>query len=459
MTLTFENFKNDSDFLSGKKLVLETLAKHQKSIQEVRGPQKELTASYEKTLKDFGEVRGGNLYYPYLSSGMGNGPLIELGDGSIKYDMIIGIGVHIFGHSHPKVIEACLEAALEDTVMQGNLQQNYQSYKMADLLVKAAQKNGAKLKHCFMTSSGVMAGENALKLAFHKHQPADRVIVFEKCFMGRTLAISQMTDKPAYRNGLPLNFNVDYVPFFDAKDPAGSTERAVTKLKELIARYPGKHAAMSFELIQGEGGFYPGDRDFFLALIKVLKENNIAVLFDEVQSFSRTPSLYAFQHFGLDEYADIVWVGKASQICATLYTEDYKPKPGLLSQTFTSSTTAMAAGHAIVSSLLDDGYLGEEGRIKQLEKNFHAGLKELEGKHTGKLEGPFGLGSMVGFTLFGGDKDKTLAFLKELFQDGVISFAAGANPTRARFLLPVGAMTDQDVGNVLDILDHRLAKY
>lgn len=76
----------------------------------------------------FSEARGGKLYYPYLGSGMGNGPFMELTDGSVRYDFINGIGVHHFEHSNAKIIEACLDAALEDTVMQGNLQQNESAF-------------------------------------------------------------------------------------------------------------------------------------------------------------------------------------------------------------------------------------------------------------------------------------------------------------------------------------------
>ena len=48
--------------------------------------------------------RAGSLFFPYLGAGMGNGRLVELADGSVKFDMIGGIGVHHFGHSNPAVI-------------------------------------------------------------------------------------------------------------------------------------------------------------------------------------------------------------------------------------------------------------------------------------------------------------------------------------------------------------------
>jgi 4-aminobutyrate aminotransferase-like enzyme len=105
-----------------------------------------------------------------------------------------------------------------------------------------------------------MANENALKIAFQKNAPASRVLAFEGGFCGRTLALSQITDRPAYRDGLPPTLAVDYVPFFDPGDPPGSTDRALGALRSHLSRHPAQHAAMVLELVLGEGGFYPGDR-------------------------------------------------------------------------------------------------------------------------------------------------------------------------------------------------------
>ena len=81
-----------------------------------------------------------------------NEELVELADGSVKYDFISGIGVHHWGHSHPAMVEASLDAALRDTVMEGNLQQNVESVELVRSLLDAANAKGAKLKHCFFRS-------------------------------------------------------------------------------------------------------------------------------------------------------------------------------------------------------------------------------------------------------------------------------------------------------------------
>ncbi|MCB1135939.1 MAG: aminotransferase class III-fold pyridoxal phosphate-dependent enzyme, partial [Chlamydiia bacterium] len=311
--LLAEKLKNDPRVLDAKRLLLAAVADAQSQIQSPKEAHGQLKADYQSTLDTFASDRGGQLFFPYLGSGIGNGCLVELADGSIKYDMICGIGPHYWGHSHPDIISAEVDACISDVVMQGHLQQNTDAAQLCHLLTSSSGKD-----HCFLTTTGVMANENALKIAFQKRNPAYRILAFDHCFAGRTVAVSQITDKPGYRKGLPPTLHVDYFPFYDYRDPKGSTARAVARLKEHIGRHPGEHAAMIFELIQGEGGFYPGTRDFFVALMDVLKEHGITIIDDEVQAFGRTSKLYAFQHFGLEDYVDIVTIGKLSQVCATL---------------------------------------------------------------------------------------------------------------------------------------------
>lgn len=453
-----ENFFKDSRVKKAREEILSVLGEYQKSFTGVKSPSSELKLDYDKLLNEFGKMRGGNLFIPYVASGLGRGVLVELADGSVKYDFITGIGVHIMGHSHSKVVEACLQAALEDTVMQGNLQPNTESVGCVRTFLKAANLKGAGFDHCFLASSGVMAGENALKIAFQKKTPASRILAFKNCFMGRTLVMSQATDKPAYREGLPKTIDVDYVPFFDPANPQGSTEAAVTQLKEHLKNHPGQYAAMCFELVLGEGGVYPGDKQFFKTLIEILKQNNVAVLVDEVQTFCRLPEIFAFQYFGLDKLVDVVWVGKASQVCATFFRENFKPKPGLLSQTYTASSTAIAAGHAIVNHLLTGNFYGPGGQIEKIHAYFRGKLEVLAKKHPSLIKGPFGIGAMIGLTPLDGSADKVKKFLFALFHNGVMGFTAGDNPTRFRFLVPIGCVTTSDIDAVVEILEKTLTQ-
>ena len=448
-----DNFYNDSRVSQALSLLEESLKEHQSSINQVQGPVAELKTTYDEAFNQLGKDRGSPPFYKYLGSGIGNGPLVELADGSVKYDFIIGIGVHHFGHSHPEVMKAMVKGAISNTAMQGNLQQNVDQATYMNTLLSYANKYQAGFDHCFFTTTGAMAGENALKMIFQKLNPKSRVFAFEKCFMGRTLAISQITDKPVYRDGLPESLRVDYIPFYDENDHEGSIKRSVEALKEQIKRHPDQHAVFCMELIQGEAGSWVGNTDFFNALIDVCKEHHIAILVDEVQTFARTSELFAFQHFKLDKRVDFVNIGKNSQVCATFFRKEFKPRPGLVSQTFTAAGTAISAGQYIVDTLMKNNYFGEDGKNMQIHRYFTNHLKELNKKYPQAIKGPHGIGVMVAMTLFEGDAHKSKEFTKKLFDAGVLSFVAGSNPTRVRFLLPAGCIEEKHMDDVAQIIE------
>ena len=431
----------------------------QQPLQSIKSANSELKQSYDDSIKAFSEIRGGELFFPYLSTGAGSGPFVELADGSVKYDLTCGIGVHIMGHGHPVVLKASIEAGLEDVTMQGNLQQNVASMTLCEKLLDLAQrKEGSQLAHCFLSSSGVMAGENALKMAMQKNSPASRVLAFERCFAGRSLAFSQINDKPAFRDGLPEILNVDYIPFYDVNDPEGSTAKAVATLKSHLTRHPKQYAAMLFELIQGEGGFHMGSEHFHRSLMEICKEHGVAVLVDEVQTFCRTHNPFAFQEFNLTDLVDIVWVGKAAQVCATLFSKEYLPRPGLIAQTYTASSATIASSIAILNELDNGEYFGTEGKTAKIHKQFTDGFDAISSRHPELLTGPYGIGAMTGCTVHGGDQAKVVGLIHHLYEKGIIAFLAGGNPTRLRFLVPVGALKPEHITEILEILETSLVE-
>jgi 4-aminobutyrate aminotransferase-like enzyme len=446
-----ECLREDPQLLAAKQQMLDALRRHQSTITGVRAPIAERSQSYAETLARFQEQRAGNLLLPYLGSGLGNGALVELNDGSVKWDFICGIGVYQFGHSNPMIVEAAMDAALQDTLIQGHLQQNRNSVLLTDKILQLANLEGPVFDHCFLSSSGVMSAENALKITFQKKFPAHRIIAFRRCFAGRTLAFSHINDKAIGRAGLPDCFPVDHVPFYDPSDPEGSTEATLRALKALFHDHPGKHAAMIFELVQGEGGFYPGDAAYFRKIMEYCRENGVAVLVDEIQTFARLAKPFAYQFFGLSDLIDVAWIGKASQVCATLFRKDFAPKPGLLGQTYTSGTAMIEGSLRICDALLNEAYFGESGKINRLATYIQERLAKFE-KETGLIRGPFGLGSMVAFIPLGGEPTVVSDLCNRLFTNGLICHLAGSNPTKIRFLMPYPVIDTSEIDEVLKIL-------
>lgn len=457
-SLHAEQLLSDPRVAQARRLLTETLEEYRDRLTGVRGPDPGRQVSYEQTIAEFSELRGGKLFYPYLGSGLGRGALVELADGSVKYDMITGIGVHAFGHSDPELLLSGIEAALSDTVMQGNLQQNAESAELCRAFVRLASQTGAPLQHCFLTTSGAMANENALKLLFQKRAPADRLLAFDNCFAGRTLATAQLTDRAKNREGLPRTLAVDYLPFFDSENPEASTRAACQRLEEFVARYPNAHAGMIMELVQGEGGYYVAPREFYVALGERLRQHGIPLLLDEIQTFGRTSTPFAFQHFQLEEYADVVTVGKMTQVCATLFRPEFRPRPGLISQTFTAAGSSILAALSILTRLEQGNFYGPHGRVMQIHQRFVTRLEEIRQRHPEWVRGPWGIGGMVAFTAFDGSAERTGKVLARLFEAGVITFSAGSSPSRIRMLPPFGVIRDEEIDEVCQLIESTLTE-
>jgi acetylornithine aminotransferase len=299
---------------------------------------------------------------------------------------------------------------------------------------------------------------------------APRILAFQDCFMGRSITMSQIGDTAAYRQGLPLSTLVDYMPFYDPLMGPRCTEMAVWHLKQYIHRYPGQHACFVMELVQGEGGFNVAPRGFLLALMETCKAAGIPVWDDEVQSFGRTESMFCFEKLGLGEYIDVVTIGKMSQACACLFAPEMNPKPGLLSGTFTASTSALQVGMEALRLMRDGGYYGAEGRNAKLHAAFRTHAAKLVARHPewftpvsdafGRTSTEYmgGTGGMCRLTPFGGDKDRIMKLLQAMFEDGVMAFYCGHGPYHVRMLPPVGVMTPEQWEPVFEVIERSMTR-
>ncbi len=461
-------FRRSEALASGIDSIIEALREAKSSVTGVRSPEeglRELTGEYSKRAED---SRGKGLFVPYVGSSVGNGPLVELVDGSVKYDMVCGIGPHFFGHSDEDLARTAIAAATSDVQMQGYFQQNADAIEFSELVSKEAQRN-SRMKHVFLCNSGAMANDNALKIVYQKNHPADRVLAFQDCFMGRSVAMCQIGDSAAYRQGVPTTIDIDYMPYFDAAAAARMgegrfIEMSVQHLRWYINRYPGQHAAFVFEIVQGEGGYNVAPRGFFTALMDVCKEHNIAVWADEVQTFGRTGEMFAYESLDLGEYIDVCTIGKLSQVCAAIFTEEYSPKPGLLSGTFLGSTVALNVGRRMIERLRSENLYGESGLIAHHRKLFDAEAEKLAEKHPDwfpEVPGAGvtgGMGGMMRVTPFGGKKETIGKLVTHAFQEGVIILPCGHDPYHVRMLPPIPAMDDEDWPKVFAILERAMEK-
>lgn len=458
----FTHLANSDESLVGQKIqkdpVVESLVSDlvdevtalNSEIDSVRKPQSHLSGKSKQKIEKIGALRGRPLYHNYIGTGAGRGPYVELEDGSIKLDLINGIGIHIMGHGHPRVMKAAIRGALSDVVMQGNIQPNNEYLNLTEKLVQIAGRK-SRLKHAWFSTCGTMANENALKMARQKNSPAKLIFAMKNSFAGRSTMMAEVTDNPAYKQGLPDYNEVLRIPNFDKKDPQ-SGEKALRAMQEQYAANEKNISCFVFEPMLGEGGFVPTPREFFLPMLEFCKQHKIAIWADEVQTFARTGEFFAFETMDLGQYVDLVTIAKTVQLGATLYTEEYNPKPGLMAGTFSGGSSAMTAGLEIIN-MLEEGFLGPNGRINQIHNRFVDELNKLNvSTCRGLVKDAGGMGLMIAFTPFEGKKEQTEALIKKLFNNGLIAFSCGKDPVRIRFLVPA-IIENQDIDLAIQIVE------
>jgi len=447
MSIGVENSEIHEHF---NKLFSAILVEQQK-FNHVKGPDASKEKLVEEKLKEFEKLRGRGFFFNFMASGRGHGPFVELIDGSVKYDLITALGVNLLGHSHPLYIKANLEAATSDALMCGNLLSYQEPYELSKIILESVKNS--RLKHFWLSCSGSFANDTALKIIWQKKAPNYRLIAFEKSFAGRSIAMQDVTYNSAYREGMPKSIEVDHVPHFNYKDPENSLKNTIKALDDLIEKNGNVYCAITLELIQGEAGFIYGTKEYYEGIFQWAQKNNIYIWVDEIQSFARTKELFAFQMYGLDKYVDVVTVGKVLQACGTFFTEELNPKPGLIAGTFNGSIASLAAGKNILRYLLEGNFYGENGRISVLESKFKKRLMDLSKKHgSSKIPYVGGIGTMISFEVGDGSPDSTNKFIKKLFDNGIISFSAGKNPMRVRFLLPL-SIKDEHIDDIFQIVE------
>src|SRR3954470_1736639 len=106
-------------FISAKEGLIKSITEASSRVNGIKpGPSdSEARQMYLQTIQEFVKDRGRDLFFPFLASGLGSGMYVELADGSVKVDMITGIGINFFGHTHTKLIGEMVDALPSD-IMQ-----------------------------------------------------------------------------------------------------------------------------------------------------------------------------------------------------------------------------------------------------------------------------------------------------------------------------------------------------
>ncbi len=223
----------------------------------------------------------------------GSGAVYTDENGKQYIDFGTGIGVTLFGACDPEWTAAVTDQlhALGHT---SNLYYTAPQTKLAQLL---CEKTG--MKKVFFGNSGAEANECALKVARKYGESTGRntIVTLWNSFHGRTIATLAATGQE--------RFHEHFGPF-----PGGFEHIHANDEAELVnVLTSGRACGILMEMVQGEGGVIPLNREYVQLAEKLCRENDILFMVDEVQTGNgRTGSLYAYQQFGV--MPDVVTTAK-----------------------------------------------------------------------------------------------------------------------------------------------------
>ncbi len=223
-----------------------------------------------------------------------------------------------------------------------------------------------------------------------------------------------------------------------------STQDALDAIQRLFKADidPRQVAAIIFEPVQGEGGFYQMPADFVRAIRALCDEHGIVMIADEVQTgFARTGKLFAMEHTGVLPDITTMAKGLAGGLPLSAVTGRAEimdaPAPGGLGGTYAGNPLAVASAHAVL-----DIIAGE----KLCERSAALGARLVDALNAAKAKQPRiaevrGVGAMVAveFNTPDGkpDADFTKLVQQRALEAGLLLLSCGVYGNVIRFLFPL----------------------
>ncbi|HEX9706720.1 MAG TPA: 4-aminobutyrate--2-oxoglutarate transaminase [Steroidobacteraceae bacterium] len=400
-------------------------------------------------------ARGVSMVHPVFVERAENALLWD-GDGRRYIDFAGGIAVLNTGHRHRRVLEA-VRAQLDKVTHTCFQITPYEPYvALCEKLNSLAPGKGPN--KTVLMSTGAEAIENAVKIA-RVSTGRSAVIAFAGGFHGRTMMALALTGKiDPYKVGFgPYPAEVYHAPFPNALHGVtvdDSFDALETIFKCDVA--PDRVAAIVFEPVQGEGGFYVAPREFVTRLRELCDRHGILLIADEIQSGAgRTGKMFAIEHYGVaaDIYTLAKSLGGGFPLAAVVGRAEVMDAcgPGGLGGTYAGNPVACAAALAVLE-VFEQERIFE--RADRLGEKIGKALDALAARHAEIVE-VRRLGAMNAFELGeGGDPHRPAAELTKKLtararELGLILLSCGIYGNVVRILVPItaeDAVVDEGLG-------------
>ena len=378
-------------------------------------------------------------------------------EGRRYIDFASGIAVLNTGHRHPKVIEA-VKAQIDHFTHTCYQVVPYERYvALAERLNGIVPGEGDK-KTIFVTT-GAEAVENAVKIA-RSATGRNAVIAFGGGFHGRTFMGMALTGKVApYKLGFgAMPGDVFHAPFPVELHGISVTD-SISALERLFKADvdPARVAAIIVEPVQGEGGFYEAPRAFMEKLRGICDTHGILLIADEVQTgFARTGKMMAMEHHSVAP--DLTTMAKSlaggfplSAVTGRAEIMD-APAPGGLGGTYGGNPLGIAAAHAVLDVIAEEGLCERAGMLGARLKQSLEGLRG-EVPQIVDIRGPGFMNAVEFNDAATGmpSADFANAVRLKALEKGLILLTCGVYGNVIRFLAPI-TIQDEVFTEALDIL-------
>ena len=378
--------------------------------------------------------------------------LYDLKSGEAYLDFFTFFASSALGMNHPGLLTEEVKNELALAAINKPSNSDVYTVFMAEFVKTFAEiAKPDFMKYLFFVSGGALAVENGLKVAFdwkvqknfmkgYKEEKGHRVIHFKQAFHGRsgyTLSLTNTEpnkvkyfpkfDWPRITNPkiiFPVEPNMDII--------LKSEKSAIDEIYAAIKNYPDDIAAIILEPIQGEGGDNFFRKEFFEKLREIADENEILLIFDEVQTgFGLTGRFWASEYY---VRPDIISFGKKAQVCGIMVSdriddvhENCFHKSSRINSTWGANLTDMVRSKHIMKIMEKENLVNnaELQGIYLLER-----LKELQKEFPGLISNARGLGLMRSFDL--PDRDIRNRFRSECYNNKLLILGCGEKSIRFR---------------------------
>ncbi|MGH9459020.1 MAG: L-lysine 6-transaminase [Thermoanaerobaculia bacterium] len=333
------------------------------------------------------------------------------------------------GYNHPRMDNPEFRERLADVALNKIANSDIYTTYMAEFVETFARLAvpAAYRKHLFFVEGGALAIENAVKAAFdwkvrknfakgHKEERGRQIMHLREAFHGRTGYTLSLTNTADPRK-------TQYFPKFDwprlpnpklrfpvTDEVVAEVERvekeAIDLAKTYLAERKDDIAAFVMEPIQGEGGDNHFRPEFFRAIRQLCDENDMLLVFDEVQSgVGITGKMWAFEHYGVEP--DMFCFGKKTQVCGFASndriaeaSENVFNISSRINSTWGGNLTDMVRSQRYFE-IIDEERLVENAARAGAE--LRKGLGELAARKPDLVSNVRGLGLMCAFDLPSGE--------------------------------------------------------